>query len=272
MKFLIVLLNLITAHSFIISCGDASNHSLKQSKESNEQILGNQLNVDNTATTADGAEITEMNDIIYETYTFDDQSLSEKSESLAGTGYENGKLFIYSSAVEIARLPVTQKGSFTVQIPIEIHEVQTRRQEWKRCGRLGIERCRRWVDEHRVPVNASVEIWMGGKMLSKDDYASHTMTAGPWSENSDYFRSMLGPVDTLFQGDPFGMVSTMAGLFSGKKLKSAVRTFSGYQTLGRTVNLGSSGAPEEVIVILRRNAGKGSLVVKPFNAYITEYY
>jgi len=206
------------------------------------------------------------------TYTYDDQSLSEKSESLAGTGYENGKLFIYSSAVEIARLPVIQKGSFTVQIPIEIHEVQTRRQEWKRCGRLGIERCRRWVDEHRVPVNASVEIWMGGKMLSKDDYASHTMTAGPWSENSDYFRSMLGPVDTLFQGDPFGMVSTMAGLFSGKKLKSAVRTFSGYQTLDRTVNLGSSGAPEEVIVILRRNAGKGSLVVKPFNAYITEYY
>ncbi len=204
-------------------------------------------------------------------YNYSQESLAQKQG--AGTRLENGKLFVYAPEVTVANIKAVARGEVKISLPIEYTEIQTRHQEWKRCGRLGVERCRRWIDDGRTPIDASVEIWINGVRSEPATYNSAGAAPGGWSEDWNTIQTFLGPINVIADGgDVFGFASSLAStVLGGRQLKNAWRNFSGSTRVERSMSFDQSGSIADVKVVVRRNRSSGSLAVQPFTLEVVNY-
>jgi hypothetical protein len=195
-------------------------------------------------------------------------------DSLRNAGpVEDGRLYIAPGDKSLSEFTYStggQQAEIQLVLDIEYTEVQRRSQKWRPCGFLGAERCRQWEDHGREYVELNAYIEVNGNREFSPQYDTRQLDAGDWSEDSNSFRTIFGPLASLGSGDIYGgFVDTFNSMLSGRELHDAVRTFTGSSKATILVRI----PPNQLshIKIGTKSTGTGVAKVAPYKVEIQTF-
>lgn len=189
-------------------------------------------------------------------------------------GVQDNRLVLSEGETILANIPFSNpvyNADILTTLNVQYNEFQFRRQEWKNCGRFGIERCRHWADLPRDVVKVQIFIEANGRRYFSPINDTSSLPETEWSENFDVLRTFFGPIASMMEGRILDSVRDLfIGSLSGRGLSSGWRTFSGAvdSPVNATIAPQAGGGSIRVGAIV---FGKGMAKIAPFSLTIQTF-